>query len=166
MNAAIAVVTRLIRFATGLAFLVLIGSVLAQVVWRMTGDSRVWTEELARFALLFLAAFGAGLSFRSGDLVNVDLICEALPGPWPRRLRLVAAALTAGLCLLLISGAWRYMAIGRMQTSPALGWRMDFAHASTLVLIASLCLFAALRVVAMISGASDGQPDNRVEEPK
>ncbi|MFV0475545.1 MAG: TRAP transporter small permease [Pikeienuella sp.] len=160
----VAIVMRVMRFATGIAFLVLIGAVLAQVVWRITGDSRVWTEELTRFALLFLAAFGAGLALRSGDLVNVDIVCEALPGRWPRRLRLISAALTAGLCLLLIPGAWTYMMIGKMQTSPALGWRMDIAHASTLVLIGSLGLFAAIRVVAMLAGASDGLPENREEE--
>ena len=62
-------------------------------------SSPVWTEELTRFALLYLAAFGAGLSYRTGDLVNVDMICEALPGRWPWLLRLVSAAATAALCL-------------------------------------------------------------------
>jgi TRAP-type transport system small permease protein len=71
------------RAMTGIAFAVLMASVLIQVVGRLIGNSPVWTEELTRFALLFLAAFGAGLSLKTGDLVNVDLVCEALPGRWP-----------------------------------------------------------------------------------
>lgn len=152
------------RALTGLAFAVLIGAVLWQVAGRIMGDSAVWTEELTRFALLFLAAFGAGLSFRTGDLVNVDLVCESLPGRFPWAFRLVSAILTAGLCLILIPGAWKYTAIGAMQTSPALGWRMDFIHASVLILLCSLALFASLRVIAMLGGASNGLPENRPED--
>ncbi|MEZ5476516.1 MAG: TRAP transporter small permease subunit [Thiolinea sp.] len=65
---------RFSRYAVLLAFLVLMGAVLIQVVGRLLSDSPVWTEELTRYALLYLAAFGAGLSYRSRDLVNVDLI--------------------------------------------------------------------------------------------
>ena len=146
------------RVATGLAFVVLIVAVAVQVVGRLGGASPVWTEELTRYALLYLAAFGVGLSFRSGDLVNVDLVCESLPGRWPRRLRLASAAATAALCAALVAPAWLYTSIGARQTSPALGWRMDFVHASVLVLIVSLGLFALIRVASMLAGLSDGRP--------
>ncbi|HMR59668.1 TRAP transporter small permease subunit [Amaricoccus sp.] len=146
------------RIAVGIAFAVLCASVIIQVLGRSFAASPVWTEELTRFALLYLAAFGAGLSYRSGDLVNVDLVCEALPGRWPWVLRLVSAIATALLCLLLVPAAWRYTSIGAMQTSPALSWRMDFIHASVLVLLVSLFVFAALRAVRMLTGRSDGKP--------
>ncbi|MCB1372897.1 MAG: TRAP transporter small permease subunit [Rhodobacteraceae bacterium] len=146
------------RIAVGIAFAVLCTSVLIQVLGRSFAASPVWTEELTRFALLYLAAFGAGLSYRSGDLVNVDLVCEALPGRWPWVLRLVSAIATALLCLLLVPAAWRYTSIGAMQTSPALAWRMDFIHATVLVLLVSLFAFAALRAVRMLAGKSDGKP--------
>jgi TRAP-type transport system small permease protein len=147
------------RVAVGIAFAVLSAAVIIQVLGRSVfSASPVWTEELTRFALLYLAAFGAGLSYRTGDLVNVDLVCEALPGRWPWTLRLVSAIATAGLCAALLPAAWRYTSIGAMQTSPALGWRMDLIHASVLVLLASLLLFSALRVVRMLTGVSDGKP--------
>lgn len=146
------------RIAVGIAFAVLCASVIIQVLGRSFTASPVWTEELTRFALLYLAAFGAGLSYRSGDLVNVDLVCEALPGRWPWVLRLVSAIATALLCLLLVPAAWRYTSIGAMQTSPALAWRMDFIHATVLVLLVSLFAFAALRAVRMLAGKSDGKP--------
>ncbi len=146
------------RVAVGVAFAVLCAAVLIQVLGRsVLHSSPVWTEELTRFALLYLAAFGVGLSFRSGDLVNVDLVCESLPGRLPWLLRLVSAVATAGLCAVLLWPAWRYTSIGAMQTSPALTWRMDFIHASVLVLLVSLLLFAALRVYRMLRGESDGR---------
>ena len=141
------------------------GAVVIQVIGRsVLTSSPVWTEELTRYALLFLAAFGTGLSFRSGDLVNVDIISESLPGRWPWLLRLFGAIVTALMCAVLLVPAWKYTSIGAMQTSPALGWRMDLIHVSMLLLIVFLMLFAMARAVFMILTGSDGLPENRVQE--
>ena len=154
------------RLMTGMAFAVLMVAVLIQVAGRSTSSfSPVWTEELTRFALLFVAAFGAGLSYRSGDLVNVDLICESLPGRWPRRMRMVAAFATCLLSAILILPAWRFTSIGALQTSPALSWRMDLVHASVLVMLISLCVFSALRFLSMLLNHSDGLPTTQLEDP-
>lgn len=158
-----AVVT-LARIGAGLAFAVLMGSVLIQVVGRLTGNAPVWTEELTRYALLYMIAFGVGLAFRSGDLVNVDVVCEALPGRAPWMLRLFAAIVTGGLALYLLPGAWKYTSIGKMQTSPALGVRMDFIHVTIFLMLALLALFGALRILGMLSGAEDGRPMKGEEE--
>jgi len=157
MSGFISALVKLYRALIGLAFFVLIVAVLVQIVGRLAGDAPVWTEELTRFALLYLVALGVGMSYRTGDLVNVDLVCDRLPGIWPKALRLFTAIIIAGLCAMLILPAWKFTEIGAMQTSPALEWRMDFLHASVLVLLVSLFVFSFMRVVAMISGKSDGQ---------
>ncbi|SDU18971.1 TRAP transporter small permease [Stappia sp. ES.058] len=154
----------LARLGAGLAFGLLMASVLIQVVGRLTGNAPVWTEELTRFALLYLIAFGSGLAFRSGDLVNVDVICESLPGRLPSFLRLLSAIATAGLALTLLAPAWRYVSIGRMQTSPAVGLRMDFVHFSVWLMLAGLALFGVLRILGMLSGAEDGTLQKSEEE--
>lgn len=160
----IQVCTVLARVGAGLAFAVLLASVLIQVVGRVIGSSPVWTEELSRFALLYMIAFGVGLAFRSGDLVNVDVLCEALPGKLPWLLRLGAALVTGALSFYLLPHAWRYVSIGQMQTAPALGWRMDFVHFSVFLLLAGLAVFAVLRVLGMLSGTEDGKADKPSEE--
>lgn len=149
--------TAICMIGVGLSFGTLIVVVLIQVVGRTIGSSPVWTEELTRFALLYLAAFGVGLSLRSGDLVNVDVICENLPAPMPWLLRLISAALTGGLALLLISYSWKFTAIGKMQTSPALGLQMTYVHFTVTLLLVLLFIFAALKVVRMLLG-DDGIP--------
>jgi len=153
------IVVKACRAGVGLAFCVLIGAVLYQVIGRSIGMSSVWTEELTRYALLYLAAFGVGLSLLSGDLVNVDVICEFLPGEWPRRLRLLSATVTVLLCLILLGPAWKYTSIGVLQTSPAMGLRMDFVHVSILVLLVLLLVFSALRVVSMLWAGTSGLPE-------
>jgi len=153
------IVVKACRAGVGLAFCVLIGAVLYQVIGRSIGMSSVWTEELTRYALLYLAAFGVGLSLLSGDLVNVDVICEFLPGEWPRRLRLLSATITVLLCLILLGPAWKYTSIGVLQTSPAMGLRMDFVHVSILVLLVLLLVFSALRVISMLWAGTSGLPE-------
>jgi len=158
MNRFIDLITRVTRICVGLSFAVLIGAVLLQVVGRVTGGAPVWTEELTRFALLFTVAFGVGLAVRTGDLVNVDVVCESLPGRAPWVLRLISAIVTAAMAFYLLPHAWRYVSIGKMQTSPALGLRMDVAHASVLLLLGLLAVFSTLRVIGMLTGAEDGRP--------
>ncbi|RAI01513.1 TRAP transporter permease DctQ [Acuticoccus sediminis] len=154
----------LARIGVGIAFAVLIATVLVQVVGRLVGSGPVWTEELTRYALLYLVAFGAGLAFRTGDLVNVDVICESLPGKVPWILRLVAAISTAGLALYLLAGAWRFTSIGKMQTSPALGIHMHYVHFTVWLMLALLALFAVLRIIGMLAGTEDGAPRNSPED--
>ena len=152
------------RIGAGLAFAILMGAVLVQVVGRLTGSSPVWTEELTRYALLYMVAFGAGLAFRTGDLVNVDVVSESLPGHTPWALRLLGAIATAGLALYLLPHAWRYVAIGKMQTAPAMGIRMDFIHFTVWLMLLGLALFGLVRLVGMLSGTEDGKPDRTDEE--
>ena len=150
-----------LRLGVGISFLVLIGAVTVQVVGRsFVGSSPVWTEELTRFALLYLAGFGTGLALVSGDLVNVDLVSESLPGRWPWLLRLVSAVLVLVFAVMLIPPALRFTQIGAMQTSPAMAMPMTYAHASVLLLLATLALAALLRVIGMLTGTTDGRPEN------
>jgi TRAP-type C4-dicarboxylate transport system permease small subunit len=149
----------LCRFLILAAFLLLSASVLLQVFARtFLPSAPVWTEELTRFCLIYIGALGAGLALRSGDMVNVDLLCESLPGRGPWVLRLVSALLTAIFAITLLSAAWDYTTIGMRQTSASLGRRMDFIHASMLVLFATLALWALMRVYEMLTGRHDGRP--------
>jgi len=143
--------TRATEVLVGLAFVVLIIAVTIQVLGRSSlFDSPVWTEELTRFSLLYLTAFGVGLSFIRGDLVNVDIICESLPAPFPWLLRLISAIVVAALCCILIGPAYEFTSIGAFQTSPALGWRMDYIHASVLALLVCLFVFSLVRISTLL----------------
>lgn len=157
------VVVTIAKVGVGISFLVLIAAVLTQVLGRTFGSSPVWTEELTRFAMLFTIAFGGGLALRSGDLVNVDILCESLPGSWPKRLRFFSAAATSVLCLVLIPAAWKYVSIGAFQTSPALGVRMDIIHFSVFALLVGIFVFAVLRLIAIVWFGDEGRPQNQME---
>jgi len=133
------------------AFAVIIAAVLAQIVSRtFLPRSPVWTEELTRFALLYLAAAGAGLALHSGDLVNVDLFVGGLPA----RARKVAM-IFSGLATMVLAAAMflpslQFTSIGGLQTSPALGWSMSALHFTTTLAAGSLFVFASARVIDLL----------------
>ncbi|MBT0782579.1 MULTISPECIES: TRAP transporter small permease [unclassified Paracoccus (in: a-proteobacteria)] len=147
------------RFAVGIAFFALIVVVTLQIATRTFGlPSPVWTEELSRYLLLYMTAFGIGLSLMTGELVNVDLLQETVSEARAWWMRLIAAICTAALGGVMIWPAWKFTTIGAFQRSPSLRWPMDIIHASVLVLSVLLFLFALLRVVGMIAGTDDGRP--------
>lgn len=147
------------RVAIGAAFFALIVVVSLQIFTRSFGlPSPVWTEELSRYLLLYMIAFGTGLSLTTGELVNVDLLQEAVSESRAWWMRLFAAVCTAAMGAVMIWPAWRFTSIGAMQRSPSLRWPMDIIHASILVLAVLIFLFALLRVAGMIAGTDDGRP--------
>lgn len=154
------IVLRIAQFGLFISFALLLGSVMIQVVGRISGSSPVWTEELTRYALLFTIAFGSGLAFRTGDLVNVDIVMEAVPSPIAKLMRLFAATATAAMSIYLLPHAWKYVSIGKMQTSPALGVRMDFIHLTIWLTLLGLGIFATLRVLDILILKSSGKPTN------
>ena len=161
MKHALQIFDTLSRALVGLAFFGMIIAVTIQLLGRNAlFDAPVWTEELARFALLYLAALGLGPSLRTGDLVNVDLFCEGLSGRKPWLLRLLSSILTAAMCLMLLKPAWQFMRIGFMQYSPALGWRMDFLHGTMLIAVISLLTYSLARIAGMLAGIADGLPEH------
>ena len=155
---------RLAHAGLFVSFSVLICSVMIQVVGRISGSSPVWTEELTRYALLYTIAFGSGLAFRTGDLVNVDILIEAVPAPIAKLMRLFAAAATAGVSIYLLPHAWKYVSIGKMQTSPALGVRMDYIHLTIWLTLLGLGIFAVLRVLDILIINSSGKPTSQDNE--
>ncbi|MEO9339804.1 TRAP transporter small permease subunit [Mesorhizobium sp. SB112] len=152
------------RVAVGLSFFILIAVVTLQITTRTLDlPSYVWTEELSRYLLLYMTAFGIGLSLINGELVNVDMLQETVSEAAAWWMRLFSAVATALLGLVMIFPAWKFTKIGTFQRAPSLRWTMDYIHASVLFLAILLFLFALLRVIGMLAGADDGRPQ-RPEE--
>ncbi|SMF51985.1 TRAP-type C4-dicarboxylate transport system, small permease component [Tistlia consotensis] len=133
------------------AFAVIVGAVAIQIVARsFLPHSPVWTEELTRFALLYLAAAGAGLALRSRDLVDVDIAVAALPPRGRRAMRILACLATLLLAVAMFGPSLDFTAIGTFQTSPTLGWPMSLVHVVTTIAAGSLGLFALAEIAELL----------------
>jgi len=54
--------------------------ILMQVVFRYFFHSPLsWSEELARFSMIWITFFGASIAFKENSLSRVDLVVEMMP---------------------------------------------------------------------------------------
>jgi len=116
-------ISRLGAFLAALTLLLALGAMSAQVFFRyFVGDSIIWAEELARYALLWSAMIGAAVAYRQGAHVAVGAFWDLLPVGVVRHLwRLIHAIVIAFAALMAWEGlllALRNFA--RHQLSPAL----------------------------------------------
>ena len=106
------------------------------VVWGVftryaLGEQAKWSEELARFLLVWVALLGGALAFRTKAHLGVDYFVNLLH-PDARRLTAVVADLVvlffAGAVLLLGGASVVREALALEQTTPALGWKMGYVY--------------------------------------
>lgn len=107
------------------------GAILAGVFARyVMNDALAWSEEVARYALVWLSFLGGGLVFRHGGHVSIDFLVNKLAGP-PRWLVVGCATLASATFLAVL--AWQgytLMERGAYQTSPALRLPMTVPYAA------------------------------------
>ena len=99
----------------------MIGVVAAQVFFRyVLNHSLFWSEELARYILVWLTFLGATVAYRRGVHPRIDLFSHRL-GPRGARILRIAAhmATIAFIGVLVVYGA-QFAYFVRLQISPAL----------------------------------------------
>ena len=74
----------------------------AQVIARyFLGSPLTWSEEVVRFALIWLPFLGVGIVVRNGQLIAVEFVVNILPGGLAEALRISVLALSGVFWLLL-----------------------------------------------------------------
>ncbi|OGB92611.1 MAG: hypothetical protein A2Z31_00845 [candidate division NC10 bacterium RBG_16_65_8] len=108
------------------ALTVLVG---AQIAGRfLFGYSIFWSDELARFLLVWIAFLGMSVGVRRGVHPGVDSLVLALPSRW-RRAAVYAAVVCSLLFFLVMVGYGTLLALRTwLQRSPSLGLRMSVPY--------------------------------------
>jgi TRAP-type C4-dicarboxylate transport system permease small subunit len=158
-------VQRLLRMTeqvlTGLAALclaVMTGLVVAQVALRYgMNTSSSYTEELARYAMIWMALFAAAVGVREASHIRIDFVPELLSRLAPRlhralRFALDLVSLTVFLVLIWYGFDATMFAMG--ERSPGLQIALGFPYAAVPVAFAFAAVFALARLIS----ASDNTP--------
>lgn len=152
---------RVLCAALAAALLVLLS---AQVFWRYVLDSPLtWTDELARFALVWLTFIGAGLVQVADEHIAVRLLVTKVS----RRAQIALSYLTNGVPLLL-GVAWIYYGLepvsrGMNTTATATGLPMAVVYSATLVGFALIVVHSArnlLRIHTTGQAMHDASPED------
>ncbi len=150
-----------LRILVGVGFALIVSLTIAQVFFRFALDSPlIWSEELARFLLVWVTFFGAAVVAWDGTHLNVDILFARLPErhrAWMRVFNLaVALAFLAGMVYFSV----RLIRIESMADMAALGIPFSWVRLPALIgggLMIALILcrrFYRLR----IEGTPPGEP--------
>ena len=119
--------------------------ILIQIIFRLMGNPLSWTEEVARWMLVWATFAGARYAFKNGGLIRVDFFVKKLFKKKGRRITDIAAMMfmIVYFGLLGVSAAsYMKMTISKGQTYPI----TQVPYAITLISLVycglSCCIFA------------------------
>lgn len=99
----------------------MVGVVAAQVFFRyVLNHSLFWSEELARYILVWLTFLGASVAYRRGAHPRIDLLASRSNPRRERTLRIGAHLVAMAFFLLLVIYGAQFAYFVRLQISPAL----------------------------------------------
>lgn len=127
-------IDRAIQLATGLAvalsLLVMFASVAYLVAGRyFFGLSVFWGEELARYAMIYMAFLGASTALRSGQHPRLTLFYDMMPAVAQALIRLCINIALIMIAVLLIRYGYAFFAFDGIMRTPALRIRYYWVFA-------------------------------------
>jgi tripartite ATP-independent transporter DctM subunit len=124
-------------FLAGLAVLGLVtslGSTLFQIIARYVFSNPVtWSEELSRFAFIWLTFLAAAVAIRKGEMmVSVDSLIGLAPQWAQKAAKLLSSSLVALVAIILVVFGWQ-VCEGLTSRSLAMGWPVKLFYAAPFV---------------------------------
>jgi len=92
------------------------------------GFSLNWTDELARFLMIWTVFLGAGLAMREGRHVAIDLLQSFLPKSIRKYFRIIIGVIILGFLGLLVILGYQYALRTMGILSPVLRWPMGAVY--------------------------------------
>lgn len=110
-----------------------------------------WTEELARFAFIYMVSLGAGLAIKDRSYVNVDILLQSLG----ERKRVILDSFILMLIILLIGLMLWYsiplIRIVQLQQSASLKINMALIYLSMFFMALLVILYAYLELIKNVN---------------
>ncbi|MDV5863313.1 TRAP transporter small permease [Pseudomonas mendocina] len=112
-------------------------------------ESILISEELSRWAFVWLTFLGAVVLLRERGHMTVDLALRAMPSWSERGCMILSQLLMLGCSGLFLWGSWQQVQINLHVPSPVSGWSMGFFYGAGVFFGASACVihvYEALRL--------------------
>lgn len=118
-------------FIYKIVFLSIFGMILAislQIIFRVFFESLTWTEELARYLLVWSTFLGATLAYKRGMHIAVTFVRDAFPKKIQKCILILSAAIILVFCFVVIAFGIKLMILQKVQLSPALRLPMRWVY--------------------------------------
>ncbi|WP_447956602.1 TRAP transporter small permease [Vreelandella sp. EE7] len=133
----------------------LIGVITLQIVSRVLFTAVGWTEEVARFLLIWITFLAGTLAFQRGHHIAVTFAVDALPVRLRQAARFLAVLAVIAFMITLIVIGYRYMQVQSFQKSASLRLPMSYVYA---VMPISAAIMAWYALVDLFEIALEGEP--------
>jgi TRAP-type C4-dicarboxylate transport system permease small subunit len=120
--------------------------------------SAPWTEEVTRYAMVWLVMLGAGVLALFDDHITLNMAVDLLPARLRAWQRLLVQLFVFTIALLIF---WKGMLFAQGMgevIAPALQVSMIYAAVSVPIGGALIAIFSAIRVIVEIAGIFGGKP--------
>ena len=139
-----------LRIAAALCLVAMFALVVAQVVLRYTpGAVPVFTEEVARYAMIWMALLATAVAVREGTHIRIDLlpaVLHVLAKPLGRALEFVLDTIALGVFLVLFWQGLDIVQFAAAQRSEGLRISLAWPYAAVPIAFAFASLFALARL--------------------
>jgi TRAP-type C4-dicarboxylate transport system permease small subunit len=146
-----------------LMLLLMTAVVAIQVIFRyVLGASLTWSEELARYLLVWITFLGGGIALKRSAHMGLDVLTRALTPTAQGLARMISVlCVSAFLCTVIIKGA--QLALFNMsQYSPAMGVPMGTVYLA----IPTGCLVMLVQVVEQLTVLLRSWPNMLPRRPR
>lgn len=142
-----------------LALAILMTAMVVSVVWQVLSRylfvvPAAWTEELARFLLIWIGMLGAAYAYRQGSHLGIDLLADKLEESGKQRLHRIVhivCLLFATSVLVIGGGSLVSMTWELKQYSAAIGLPIAYVYS---VIPASGVLISLFAADAIVNGSA------------
>lgn len=149
----VAMLDRALGGALALLMLGLVSAVTWQVASRyLLGDPSAWTEELARYLLIWIGLLGAAYAYRTRAHMGIDLLAQKVSPARQAALRVTSAlaVLAFAAPVMIVGGASLVQLTWELrQYSAALGLPMAVVYAAIPLSGAIIALYALLDIAVI-----------------
>ncbi|MGP8289264.1 TRAP transporter small permease [Vreelandella zhanjiangensis] len=137
---------------------VLIGVITLQIVSRVLFTAVGWTEEVARFLLIWVTFLAGTLAFQRGHHIAVTFAVDALPTRLRQVARILAVVAVIAFMITLVVIGYRYMQVQSFQKSASLRVPMSYVYAVMPISAAIMAWYALVDLLELVFEGKLSQP--------
>jgi TRAP-type C4-dicarboxylate transport system permease small subunit len=138
------------NLAGGLLALML-GMILAQVFFRyVLNDSLAWTEELAKFSMVWVACLVAPWAYRAHLNVSIQMFADALPAVLRRITELMITLLVIVICGIFFIQSLEFWQTGLSINASSVPIKLAYFYSCAPFAFGSICLVGLEKLIEQL----------------
>lgn len=138
--------------------------VFAQVIFRLTAGSLPWSEELARYLMIYMVYVGTSIGVKRGTHIAVEVIMDRCPPTVQKIVEILVDLLMIAAFAILCYYGMKIVTLTMVQKSPAMQIKMGYVYLSMVIGGALMLLHCVNNLVNTITGYKPEQVEGACEK--